>query len=123
MPQTAASGVNFARYRYKLTACWMLQLAWANELLEVHLQEACEQLHGLSTAAGADGNGQDLKLQLDALVKQVTACFVGAQSCIPEPASPATSRPTCGTPLTTHAQVLLAASLLPSELCHMLQHP
>ena len=52
-------------------------------------------------------------MQLDALVKQITASFVGAQSCIPEPASPATSRPTRGTPLTTPAQVTL-----PTGLCY-----
>ena len=42
----------------------LLQLAWANELLEVHLHGACKQLHSLSTAAGGDSNSQDLKLQV-----------------------------------------------------------
>ena len=42
----------------------LLQLAWANELLEVHLQGACKQLHSLSTAANGDSNSQDLKLQV-----------------------------------------------------------
>ena len=69
-------------------------------------------------------------VQLDALVKQITASFVGAQSCIPEPGSPATSRSTHGTPLTTPAQVpvitlihkssLLAAGSFnkPCHCCH-----
>lgn len=84
-----------------------LQLAWANELLEVHLQTASKQLLDISTTAAGDGNSQDLKLQLDALVKQITACFVGVQSCISEPISPAGGRPSSGTSLTTPAQVLL----------------
>ena len=84
-----------------------VQLAWANELLEVHLQRACKQLLDTSTTANGDGTSQDLKLQLDALVKQITACFVGVQSCIPEPLSPAAARPSSGTSLTTPAQVLL----------------
>ncbi len=84
-----------------------VQLAWANELLEVHLQRASKQLLDISTTANGDGTSQDLKLQLDALVKQITACFVGVQSCIPEPLSPAAARPSSGTSLTTPAQVLL----------------
>ena len=84
-----------------------MQLVWAEELLEVHLQGASKQLLDSSTAAAGDGNSQDLKLQLDAIVKQITACFVGVQSCIPEPISPAAGRPSSGTPLTTPAQVLL----------------
>ena len=82
-----------------------MQLAWANELLEAHLAGASQELLQISSGAGADSASQDLKLHLDGLVKRITACFVGVQSCIPELPSPATSRPTHGTPLTTPAQV------------------
>lgn len=100
----------------RITACFMrvqssyclgcrVQLAWANELLEAHLAGASQELLQISSGTGADSASQDLKLHLDGLVKRITACFVGVQSCIPEPPSPATSRPTHGTPLTTPAQV------------------
>ncbi len=84
-----------------------MQLSFAEELLEVHLAAASWELSSTSTASGADTNsaGQDLKLRLDALVKQITACFVGVQSCLPEPESPATARPSSGHALTTPVQV------------------
>ena len=90
-----------------------MQLSFAEELLEVHLVAASQELSSTSTAPGADanGSGQDLKLRLDALVKQITACFVGSQSCLPEPQSSATARPSSGHALTTRVQV--PAHLLP----------
>ena len=95
-----------------------MQLAWANELLETHLAGASQELLQISSGTGADSASQDLKLQLDGLVKRITACFVGVQSCIPESPSPATSRPAHGTPLTTPAQVLPdCQALSPSSAC------
>ena len=84
-----------------------MQLSFAEELLEVHLVAASRELSSTSTAPGTDanGSGQDLKLRLGALVKQITACFVGVQSCLPEPQSPATARPSKGHALTTPVQV------------------
>ncbi len=95
-----------------------MQLAWADELLEAHLAGASQELLQISSGTGADGASQDLKLQLGGLVKRITACFVGVQSCIPELASPATSRPTHGTPLTTPAQVShVGKALIDSMSC------
>ena len=95
-----------------------MQLSFAEQLLEVHLLAASRELSSTSTALGADanGSGQDLKLRLDALVKQITACFVGVQSCLPEPQSPATARPGSGNALTTPVQVPTCFMRIPAPV-------